>query len=170
MKIITETYKVFTFDELTQEAKDKAREDFNQYDDFTFLRDDLREYLHEGLTELQYTHDEITPLYSLSHSQGDGLMFEGSVTDKDGNTFSIKHYGHYHHEQSTSISGEDKEGEEIDTEDFENNVYIPLCKSVRDRGYEIIDYNQSEENFSETCDANEYTFLENGTMKNAKHE
>lgn len=49
MKTITKKYKVYTFEELSQEAKDKAREDFNEFEDFPFLEDDLREYIHEEL-------------------------------------------------------------------------------------------------------------------------
>lgn len=167
MKTITKEYKIYSFEELSQEAKDKAREDFNRDEELPFLQDDLREYIHEELTDKGYTHGEITPLYDLSHSQGSGLMFEGEVTDKKGNRYIIKHAGHYYHERSTEIAGYDKNDNEIETEDFENTVYIPICQKIRDRGYEEIEYNQSEECFAETCEVNEYTFLEDGTMFNA---
>ena len=166
MKEITKTIKVYDFEELSQEAKDKARESFNQDEDYPFLQDDLREYIHEELTERGYTHDELTPMYSLSYCQGDGLMFEGVVYDKEGNSYEIKQSGHYYHERSTEITAMDKEEESIETEDFEENVYVPICKKVRDKGYEYIEYIQSEESFVETCEANEYNFLSNGTMVN----
>jgi len=166
MKKITREYTLYNFDELSQEAKDNARNKFNENEDYPFLQADLRENIHEELIERGYSHETITPFYSLSYCQGDGLMFEGVVTDKDGNTYTIKHRGHYYHERSSQIEGEDKDGNEIDTKDFEENVYIPICKLVRDRGYSEIEYQQSEEHFAEICEANDYTFLSDGTMMN----
>lgn len=174
MKIITKKYKIYKFEELNQEAKDKARENRNEDLDFPFLEDDLREYIHEELKEAGYkvigvatSKDPIIrPFYSLSYSQGDGLMFEATLEDKDGNYFIIKHSGHYSHEYSTNIIGTDKEGNEIDTTEFEEKVYIPICLRVRDRGYDEIEYNNSEEAFEQDCEANEWTFLENGRMFN----
>ena len=106
------------------------------------------------------------PYYSLGYCQGDGLMFEATVRDKKGNTYIIKHSGHYYHEKSTEITGYDKNGKEIDTKNFKENVYIPICKKVRDRGYDEIEYENSEENFSQICEDGGYTFLEDGKMFN----
>lgn len=174
MKTITKKYQVFTFDELSQEAKDKARQDFNDNMDYPFLEDDLREYIHEELETADYKvigiatseNPSIRPYYSLSYSQGDGLMFEATLEDKEGNIYTIKHSGHYYHERSTSITGTNQEGDEIDTTYFEENVYIPICQRIAKRGYEVIEWQESEEQFAETCEANEYTFLENGKMFN----
>jgi len=169
MKTIIREYNIFSFDELSQEAKDKARIKFNEEGDMPFLQDDLREYIHEELTARGYTHEGITPLYDLSSCQGSGLMFEGSVTDKQGNTYTMKQRGLYYHERSADISATDKDGEELTAEEvkkWEDEVYVPICKTVRDRGYNEIDYNESEECFAETCEANEYTFLADGTMFN----
>ena len=51
MKTITIKYNIYTFDELSQEAKDKARQSFNEDEDYPFLTDDLREYIYEELKE-----------------------------------------------------------------------------------------------------------------------
>lgn len=165
MKTITKTYNVYSFNELSQPAKDKALQNHNEHLVYPFLPADLREYIHEKLTEAGYTHEEITPFYSLSYCQGDGLMFEGEV-EKNGNKYTITHYGHYYHERSTTIIGTDIDGNDINTDDFEENVYIPICKEARDRGYKEIEYQQSEEYFAETCEANGYTFLEDGELIN----
>lgn len=172
MKIIKKEYKVFTFEELSQKAKEKALQEWSNNQEFTFLEDDLREYIHEELKELGFKvegistseNPSIRPFYSLSYCQGDGLMFEGVITDKKGNTYTIKHSGHYYHERSTDIEGVDKKGNDIDTKDFEESIYIPLCKKIAQKGYDAIEYEQSEESFSEACEANEYTFLKDGTM------
>lgn len=172
MKTITKKFKTFSFEELNQEARDKARQTWNESNDYPFLQDDLREYIHEELQELGFEvvgfstseNPTIRPYYSLSYSQGDGLMFEGTVKDKKGNEYTIKHEGHYYHERSTEIEGTDKNGEWISTKDFEEKIYIPLCKKIAERGYDAIEYMESEESFKETCEANDYTFLEDGTM------
>lgn len=175
MKIITKKYNTYTFDELDQEAKDKAREEFNKDSDYPFLTDDLREYIHEELKELGYKvigtstseNPSIRPYYDLSYSQGSGLMFEGIISDKKGNTYNIIHNGNYTNERSTTIVGTDKNDEYIDTKDFEENVYIPLCERIRDRGYSEIEYMDSEENFQQVCEANDFVFLKDGTIFNA---
>lgn len=170
MKTISKEYVLYTYDELSEEAKAKALRDYAEDVDYPFLQADLREYLHEELTAKGYTHGDITPLYSLSYCQGDGLMFTGTVTEtKTGNIFEIEHNGHYYHERSTSIFGTDKNGNGLDdklVKDWEETFYIPLCKEIRDRGYREIEYQQSEENFIESCEANEYTFLADGKMMN----
>jgi hypothetical protein len=94
-------------------------------------------------------------------------MFEAVLSDKKGNMYTIKQSGHYYNERSTDITGVNKEEEDIDTKEFEENIYIPLCQRVAQRGYDEIEYQESEECFAETCEANEYTFLENGEMFNA---
>jgi hypothetical protein len=175
MKTITKEYQVYSFDELSQEAKDKARNKFNENDDLPFLQDNLREYIHEELKERGFEvvgvstseKPSIRPLYSLSYCQGDGLMFEATVREiKTGNEYTIKHSGHYYHERSTSISGQDKDGEEIETKDFEEQTYIPICKKVARQGYDEIEYQGSEECFRDTCEANDYNFLSDGKMVN----
>lgn len=166
MKTITKDYNIYSFEELSQEAKDKAREAYNKDLESPFLQADLREYIHEELIERGYTHGEITPLYDLSNCQGSGLMFEGIIEDKKGNVYNIKQLGRYFHERSTEISAHNNKGGEIDATKWEESVYIPICKIVRDRGYEDIEYSESEEYFAETCEANEYTFLEDGRMFN----
>lgn len=169
----TITIDLYTYNELSPIAKEKALREWSVGEP-TFLTDDLREYIYEELNAQEYSalgvatskKPTIVPLYSLSHSQGDGLMFEADVEDKKGNVYTIKHYGHYYHERSASISGVDKDGEDIDTKNFEENVYIPICKKVAQRGYDEIEYAQSEEAFIDACECNDYTFEVDGTMRN----
>jgi len=168
------TIKLYEFEELSREAKDHALEIYRNEDDHTpFLTDDLREYVHEELKEAGYkvigrstsANPSIRPHYSLSHSQGDGLMFEGTIEDPEGNIYTIKHVGHYAHERSTNIVGYDKNDREIDTENFEENFYIPLCKQIAQRGYDELEYADSEEFFAQICEASNYLFEEDGTIR-----
>lgn len=168
MKTITKKYKVYNFEELSPEAKETALENYNEDLDYPFLTDDLTDLILEELKEKGLkVSGEITPYYSLSHCQGDGLMFEATLEDKKGNIFTVKHSGFYSHERSTNISGTDQEGNEIDTTDFEENIYIPICIRAAKNGYDILEYEGGEENFKELCQDNGWTFLADGTMFNA---
>jgi len=177
MKTIIKEYNLFTFDELTQKAKDKARENYNKGSDYPFLPDDMNERLHELLEEngIVDTNDTSKPgtkptpvLYSLSYSQGDGAMFEG-VFEWNGYTVTVKHQGHYYHYNSKTIDIVDEEGNEPETDEplnAFNEVYVNICKELESYGYAEIAHEDSEESFAELCEANEYTFLADGTIMN----
>lgn len=166
MKTITKQFTLFTFDELSQEAKDKARNKWLDSNDYPFLQADLREEIYQLLKEKGYTSIQITPLYDLSNAQGSGLMFEGTVKGKNGTIYTIKQSGQYYHEYSKEIEAVSKNGNNVSTDNFNREVYIPICKAVRDLGYTEIERQQSEEYFNEHCSVNEYIFLKDGTLFN----
>ena len=172
MKKITKEYTLFTFDELSQEAKDKARTNFNADNDYMFLEGHITNLLGEQLDEYKITKTTDPKVYySLSHCQGDGAMFEGTFSWND-YIVKIKHSGHYYHSNSKNIeiydtadTGEEvSAGEEV-YKTFEA-IYKKICKYLEQQGYDFIEYEDSEENFQRLCEANEYTFLKDGTMFN----
>ena len=55
---------------------------------------------------------------------------------------------------------------EKDEQEFEE-LYQDICKKMERAGYEHIEWCTSEEVFIESCEANGYTFRENGEMENA---
>lgn len=170
MKTITKKYKVYTFDELSETAKEKALSDYNMNNDFPFLSDDIIYHIEELLKENGIEAiTEITPFYSLSYCQGDGVMFEGTFNWKN-YTITTKQSGHYYHEKSVDYSFENNADENDDTRYDDNDEFIELyesiCRSAEKYGYDVIETEQSEENFAEICFANDYTFLENGEMFN----
>ena len=57
-----------------------------------------------------------------------------------------------------------QEAKDKAVDDFDENIYVPLCLRAEKRGYEEIEYESSEEYFKEECEANEWEFLENGDM------
>lgn len=177
MKTITREYNLYTFDELSQEAKDKARAKHIEHNEYYFLSDCMNNRLHELLEDnhvkdLNDTSKAGTKptqvLYSLSYCQGDGAMFEGNYV-WNGYTITIEHSGHYYHSNSKNIKITDEEGNEPETDEplkaFEV-IYQKICKELETFGYRFIEEEDSEERFAEDCEANEWTFLSDGTMMN----
>lgn len=160
--------KLYTFEELSEKAKQVAIEKWREDDDMPFLSDDMHEYLGEVLREYKMKFEDTHLFYSLSYSQGDGAMFTGSISWK-GYTFKIEHYGNYYHENSKQITEITRNnGNEISDATWSKmfNLFEPtyteICRKVRDYGYSLIESIQSGEAISETLIANEYEYTEDG--------
>lgn len=170
----TKTIALYEYHELSPEAKEKALANWNETNDNPLLQSHMINVLKEKLDErgIKYDTDSIDVRYSLSHCQGDGFMFIGNLTWKKYD-ISIKHGGgRYYHSNSASIEiqesdnlGYHMDDEDADVKEF-NEIYQAICKEMEQIGYDEIEYEQSEEVFQETCEANEYTFREDGTMEN----
>lgn len=160
------TIKLYTYAELSEEAKAKALAKYNEVNDDPMLQAHLGNLVKEELDarKIKYDTDSINVLYSLGYSQGDGLMFEGTLYDDHGRTIKITHAGHYYHSHSREIDY--PEASEREYSDFEK-VYQAVCKKTEKAGYDEVEYQQSEENFREACEANEWTFEADGKMRNA---
>jgi hypothetical protein len=153
--------KVYTFDELSDKAKEAARQWYIEWYDDPMMQSHLGNLLKEKLEGLniKYDTDSINVMYSLGYSQGDGLMFEGTLYDDRGSAIIIKHSGHYYHSNSRDI---DYEGaSEREYADFVK-TYAAICKKIERAGYDEIEYQQSMEAVAEACEANDYTFTEAG--------
>ena len=77
MRIETVDYKVFTFSELSEEAKEKVKErvldDRSMFDTDIFTQDCIEHM------RCKYGMDSLDVNYSLGYCQGDGLSFTGEV-------------------------------------------------------------------------------------------
>lgn len=157
--------KVYTIDELSDKAKEKAREWYKSGDDMPFLSEYLSEKLAELLKENGITYRDIPKVfYSLSYCQGDGAMFEGVVFWGD-YTAKIKQSGHYYHYNSKAIDLLISDGYDEAPDDKQkefNEIYIDICRTLEKAGYAYIDDENSNENVDENIRANEYTFTESG--------
>lgn len=167
MRTFTTTTTVYKFDELSDEAKEKALQEHTENNYMPFLSADMNERLHELLGENKLKYDEQPEvLYSLSYSQGDGAMFEGTVYYKAWRV-DISHSGHYYHENSkdldiTSVKTGNDAPDKVYSE-F-NELYVSICKELEQYGYDQIEWQNSEEYFAEMCEANEYEFTKDGVM------
>lgn len=162
---------LYAYEELSKEAKERAfgkwREE--QYDPLmqSHMINLLGEVLDERGIKYGYPLIDLDVRYSLSHCQGDGFMFEGDLTWK-GKRVNVKHDGnaHYYHEYTASFDfNEEDAWTEAEENAFEAD-YRSICKVMERKGYDHIDYTTSEEYFMGECEANEYTFEENGAMRN----
>lgn len=159
---------VYTYNELSNDARAKAREWYvEKVETFDFLFEYLNEYAIELLHEAGITDcSDATVRYSLSCSQGDGAMvdipFSKILIDGKPHTLTVKHEGRYSHYNSKFITLVNEDGEEVDSKDFDEKIYIPLCRKLEKAGYEYIDCAQSDEQVSENLILNEYTFTSDG--------
>jgi hypothetical protein len=172
----TITLELYSYDELSNEAQERALRDWNEDNNDPFMQSHMINLLTEKLDErgIEYGRaiGEQDPdvRYSLAHCQGDGFMFEGGFK-WDGYTVRVKHSGHYYHKYSRTMEIFDADGEEVDPDSKGAqkimDEYNAICDEMETLGYDHIEWITSEENFREACEANEYTFEANGAMRNA---
>lgn len=164
--------KLYSYQELSKEAQEKAHAKWNEYDNLPYLQEYLEEQLIDELAQHKSIEVEGMPklYYSLTNSQGDGVMFEGDFIFR-GLRVIVHHSGNYYHARSKNytwenpITGDAAEPTTQTEMDFDN-IYFHICSELEKQGYKYIKQEQSEETFIEICDANEYTFEANGKMRN----
>lgn len=194
MRTITQEVKIYSYLELSEKAKDKARNDYiNNLDSNIFTEQVIEDLREKGLENLR-------PLYSLSCCQGDGLCLYGTIDFNEitgglKNVFyknfelsdykvlkelkayskiSFNHIGRYYHKHSVDIDiyidGN------LSPKNYENQSKIAdkLLKNVKEWYLDLCDkyekqgydffYGISNDELLEYCDAMGYEFLENGTL------
>lgn len=157
---------LYNFEELAEKAQERALNDWNKDNDDPLMQSHMINLLKEKLEEKGIKHDtdSVDVRYSLSNCQGDGFMFIGSYTFK-GRPVKIEHRDpHYYHMYTADMTW--TEGTDDKTAKEFLTLYQSICKEMERAGYDHIEYITSREAFIETCEANEYTFEEDGRMRN----
>ncbi len=162
---------IYKFEELDRNIKEKVLSRFREVNDMPFLEDTLMERLEELLKENSIeVLSNLRLLYSLSHSQGDGVCFTGSFKYKDYITV-IEHRGVYYNTESVSFlssccdrGDEDSMTSDADPYDEFIDKCTEICSKLEKIGYEIIEYENSEEHIREILECNEYEFFFNGNI------
>lgn len=174
MRTFTTTHKVYTLDELSDEARERAIEDYRQSEwehGFTYLEEDMRWKLDELLKQNKIEDRGTELRYSLSYCQGDGASFTGDIEWRGtwrariGNNSYGWHYSHWNTiciEEMTSLRT-DKEAPD-ETQDKLLDILHDINKELERYGYDCIEDATSDETIIETIKANEYEFYENGRM------
>lgn len=190
MKVITKEYKVYEFNELKEDVKQKVIDKWYENEDYLFLTNDIK----EEKNQIDKYFTDVTLIYSLSYSQGDGLSFKGEfnllqwLKDKTNLKTSVinalNEYiytvnskgskGHYCYASKWDIQYD--YNSDIDYPHIEKiwvkifcdiqDYYIDICKKLEEFGYSILDYRMNFKEFNEMCQSNEYNFLEDGKMVN----
>jgi len=178
--------KTFKLEELSDEAKETARE--------WWLKDGLGEYEREAITEsfkakletLCLPSDDIQ--WSLSSCQGDGVAFYGEIDLNDyliANKIAEEYkelFGgcmrdveiksnsnHYSHYNTMSVSYNCDDEVDILADKFYDHIRAhikELSIAFESEGYEQLDYYASDAYVDECLIANDYTFTEDGSIFN----
>lgn len=171
MKIIETT--VYTIDELSKDAKEKARNWWKDNDELPFLSNAMHDHLLDLVKDSAITidADSLRVYYSLSYCQGDGAMFEATGNFSHGGVsycFKVKHQGHYYHEKSYSVELWDENSDASDTNDNDelhtafSSFYEGVCSALAKYGYEYIESERDDENVDRNLRESEYTFTIDG--------
>lgn len=162
--------KLYHFADLSDGAKEKAREWYRDGNDYHFLEEYLLEIVREEMQTQGYEIDgKIDLRYSLSCCQGDGVSF--SCTFKLGsNTYEAYTFdNHYVHENTMRVKHIDKDGNESDMEML-TEYLRKIARKAEKAGYKFIESEDSDENVDENIVANEYTFTSEGKRLDPEHD
>lgn len=161
----TKTITLYEYSELSEKAQQKAYSKWRESEYDPLMPSHMINLLKEELDErgIKYDTDSIDVRYSLSSCQGDGFMFIGEIEWR-GKTITITHNDHRYTHMYTAWF--DVNGLTNDELGQFRVVYEAVCKKMERIGYDEIEYLTSEEAFEQACEANEYTFREDGTMEN----
>ena len=194
MRTITKEVKIYSYSELSEEAKNKVRNDYiNNLDSSIFT-----EQIIEDLREKRFKN--LKPYYSLNYCQGDGICLYGNIeldeiteglknifyknfklSDykalkklKEYSQISFNHSGRYYHKYSVDIDiyidGN------LSPKSYENHrkVADKLIKNIKEWYLDLCDkyekqgydffYGITSDELQEYCNAMGYEFLENGTL------
>ena len=171
------TIPIYKYKELSEKAKEKALNTFREHNEMYYLEDNLKEELYQLL--IKYEIDILNKcdiLYSLSHSQRDGVCFVGGFK-YDKYRIIIIHQGYYNNSNSVNIDIElyesyDEEGNEIIMSSEEETkiynefeqIYEEICNTIEKIGYDSIEYENSEEYIKDHFEANDLEFFADGSM------
>jgi len=167
----TQQINVYQYEELDEDAQQRALEESRKDNDTSFLKEDMTDAAKHLLEEQGYIVEDFNVFYSLNYSKGDGVCLTGRLTykhEKGEDRLTLKHSGHYYHENSFDVFIEPydyelEDGEELDVLEKEHEEDLrEICKKLEKYGYEYIEYENGEENFKEVCDINEWEFTEDG--------
>lgn len=187
----TEQINVFTFDELSESAKQKAIERFRD------VQYNWWESVYEWLKDTYPQYEDCQINFSGFSSQGDGASFtfrlDSAYFEKWVETLNIPewkkailvHYtpqfygkrnsSRYSHKYSVTIEFESEDHNYENIDKFKNEMYVDFLELLRsdyyfhcDQLYRTLeneyDYLTSDECIIESIEANGYEFLENGDL------
>ena len=160
------TITLYNYEELSEKAKAKALRDWNETNDNPYMQSHMINLVKEELEDrgIKYDVDSMDVRYSLSYCQGDGFMFIGKIMWRDQEIEILHSRGNDYHKNSAVFSYDEEALTPAEFGQFQA-VYEAICDKMEQTGYDEIEYQQSEESFQQVCEANEWTFREDGTLE-----
>ena len=175
MRTQTTVQTIYKFSELSEKAKSVAIENERRYQSENMDPDLLIEVFTDALQQKGLPVDDIR--FSLNRCQGDGVAFYGildiidfksknpdTIIPDDIEKIEITKRSAFHmydHENTMEVnaySENDSDRFEKEFRTFLKDISLELSQ----KGYEILDYEQSESYITQTIEANDMEFLENG--------
>ena len=181
----TISVNLYSINELEPKAKEKALNKLRKYTSLEIFEQvsDLFRY------SLEDEKLDLIAQWSLSYCQGDGVAFEGSlpvndlirlelISKEDAelielDCIDVKLHGRCTHKNSMSLlthfdnKGVNSYSVIVDKLEMYTMKYLQtLSEDFERKGYELIDYLNSDEYLIEQCEANEWTFEACGRMRN----
>jgi len=158
--------KIVFFDDLSDEAKEKARQWYKEGQDYPFLTEELKQFITEKIEDLGFAVDDLEVLYSLSYCQGDGVSFTAKMT-KGLEAYEVnRSNSNYYHEMTISeVYHETEDGEQTDETELLEKMR-DIAKQAEKIGYGYIEDEEKDGNIDEAIKANEYTFTLEGERMN----
>ena len=166
MRIVSKEYKLYTFDELSDDVKQKLIERERQYQLETYCDLDLYDDMGQKASDLindyfGITSDYLKTYYDLSYSQGSGAMVEFDINIKDLNNkykifsdnemellsnkyvvsnIKVRHSDNfYYHEYAFGIECDFYMGLEYDDIKEDYKITESDFNTLEDRFYELVD-------------------------------
>lgn len=153
------------FDQLSKEAKERARKWWKDGNDYPFLEESIKEYTTHKLEKAGYDVSDLKVYYSLSYCQGDGVSFTANLT-KGIERYEVNQRGNYTHEMTMSVYHEDEDGNETEEPAILEEMR-KIARMVEKMGYSYIDEENEDEIVDENITCNEYTFSLSGERMDA---
>lgn len=179
MRTFTKTINAYTYDELSEQSKERALDKYRQeqYEyGLDWLEEEMGEKLYDIMREYHMDVDpgQVQVRYDLSSCQGDGASFTGDFVWHDNdNTYSAtvktNAYGnHYSHSKSVYVSDlykqlPDDEVEEASSDEYDalNELVYKIGDELERFGYKAIDDYLETENLEDML-RDDYLFTEDG--------
>lgn len=192
MKTFIKTIVGMQYNELSEDAKEKAKADYLEYGRFP------QEFSMDLVENLKASYElhNLKTYYSLSYCQGDGLCLYGEISHSEifNNNFrkialkglkgrqitsvkenlykiDFRHSGSYYYANSTDIEAQENSYDITDKqyallEKVVTNIrewYLEFCREWEDIGYDYF-YEISNEEMEGVSEANDYYYDENGVL------
>lgn len=154
------TIKLYQYHELSEKAKEKARQWYLEGDVFDihwdFLKDDAKEI------GLELRSWEYRRYLKASWLDSPYKVFKKIMENHRENCETYKTALEY--KEKFEALPLDEEGQQIEDEDLEQDFLNALSEDYRILADKEYEYTQSDEYVTEAMESNEYEFLENGEM------